>query len=97
MQSARNNKNINFIKKAGVTFVTVILFFCVIIPAVYSEHGTIYFDSSEDPIKEMTLSSDNWWDNTWPYRKLITIDHNQIISDLINFPFLLHLTSDTDY
>jgi len=99
-----NLKNIHNIKKAGATFVTVILLFCVIIPTINSGKVTIYLNYLEElieektlfPIKLKTLSSDNWWDDSWPYRKLITIDHNQINSDQINFPFLVYRSSDMD-
>ncbi|EMR73342.1 protein of unknown function (DUF2341) [Thermoplasmatales archaeon SCGC AB-539-N05] len=39
-------------------------------------------------------SSDNstWWNSSWTYRKLLTIDHNQVPSDLTNFPILVNLT-----
>ncbi len=38
----------------------------------------------------------NWWDNSWPYRKLITIDHDKVDADLTNFPVLISLSSDSD-
>jgi hypothetical protein len=36
-----------------------------------------------------------WWNNTWQYRKQITIDHNKAITDQNNFPTLIDIT-DTD-
>lgn len=36
-----------------------------------------------------------WWDLDWSYRKLITLNHNQVPSDQTNFPVLLNIT-DTE-
>jgi len=33
-----------------------------------------------------------WWNNSWLYRKQITIDHNGVDDDLINFPVLIEFT-----
>ncbi len=104
MLMKNNFKNINYVKKVGTTFVTMILLFCVIIPTINSVHVPIHLNHSEDlilektsvPIKDKIISSDNWWNDNWPYRKLITIDHDQIDNDQTNFPFLLHINSDTD-
>ncbi|HMA83609.1 MAG TPA: hypothetical protein VKP59_05205, partial [Candidatus Thermoplasmatota archaeon] len=37
----------------------------------------------------------NWWNNTWGYRKKITINHSQVEGTLSDFPILLNIT-DTD-
>jgi hypothetical protein len=36
-----------------------------------------------------------WWDTSWSYRKLISINHSQVDSDLTNFPILVNII-DTD-
>lgn len=36
-----------------------------------------------------------WYDTDWSYRKSITIDHNMVDSDLVNFPVLINIT-DSD-
>lgn len=38
---------------------------------------------------------DPWYNSNWEYRKEITIDHNQVASDLSNFPICINIT-DTD-
>jgi len=38
-------------------------------------------------------TADNWWDSGWEYRKEITINHDMIDADLINFTILFHNTS----
>ncbi len=91
-------KNKKFIKKIGVFFIINILIISILIPAVYSVNiVSIDKSSTESNIKKILIkASDNWWDDTWPYRKLITIDHNQIDVDQTNFPFLVHISSDAD-
>ncbi len=37
-----------------------------------------------------------WFDQNWPHRKAITIDHTKVTSDLTNFPVLIVVPSDTD-
>ena len=96
MKKIRNKKNISYIKITKVSFVTMILLFCVIIPTIYSGQITNHLKHSEDLIKEKTSSNNNWWNNSWPYRRIITIDHNKINDNLINYPFLLHISSDTN-
>ena len=36
-----------------------------------------------------------WWDGYWAYKKQITLDHDQVLHDLTNFPVLINLSSDT--
>ncbi|MCX6665911.1 MAG: DUF2341 domain-containing protein [Euryarchaeota archaeon] len=37
---------------------------------------------------------ENWFDNSWQYRKHITIDHTKVAADLNNFPILITTTLD---
>jgi hypothetical protein len=37
-----------------------------------------------------------WWNSSWEYRKMITIDHTLVDTDLYNFPVLISLDSDSD-
>jgi len=39
---------------------------------------------------------DPWWHSNWTYKKSITIDHNQVPSDLSNFPVCINLSSDSN-
>jgi len=32
-----------------------------------------------------------WWDNSWQYRKKLTINHNSVVGNLTNFPVLIKL------
>jgi len=36
-----------------------------------------------------------WWNQAWPYRKAITIDHNKVAADLASVPILVD-TTDSD-
>lgn len=46
-----------------------------------------YTAFSENSNRDFISSS--WWDIEWKYRKMITIDHNNIENDLTNFPVLI--------
>lgn len=37
----------------------------------------------------------NWWNGDWSYRKLVTIEHDQVAGNLVNFPVLVSIT-DSD-
>lgn len=39
---------------------------------------------------------DPWWNSTFEYKKEITIDKDQVVTDLPNFPVLINLSSDSD-
>jgi len=38
----------------------------------------------------------NWWNTEWSYRKLLTIESDQVPSTLTNFPVLVYRASDSD-
>ena len=38
----------------------------------------------------------SWWNQNWGYRKQITIDHSKVTANLVNFPVLISLTSDSN-
>jgi hypothetical protein len=88
----------SFKKKIGVFFIINILIISFFIPVTYSGNvNNIDKLTKESKLnKSMFRGPDNWWDNTWPYRKLITIDHTQIDADQSNFPFLVYIGSDQD-
>ena len=54
-------------------------------------YGTQYLDTK--PGYSFIIGP--WWDTSWSYRKLISINHSQVDSDLTNFPILIDIT-DTD-
>ena len=33
----------------------------------------------------------SWWNSSWPYRKMITVDHAQVFADFANFPVLIDI------
>ena len=37
-----------------------------------------------------TINS-TWWNPSWTYRKKLTIDHNQVVGELTNFPILVNI------
>ena len=42
---------------------------------------------------EVKATANDWWDPAWEYRKEITIDHDMVDADFLNFPILFHNTS----
>jgi hypothetical protein len=48
------------------------------------------------PTSPLPLDNLNWWNTSWPYRKLITIDHTKVDSSLSNFPVIISIASDSD-
>ena len=98
MFKAESSKNNRILKKISVFFILNILLISILIPAVYS--GNIYginkISTEADSYKKLSRSGDNWWDDTWPYRKIISINHSLIDSSQTNFPFLVHISSDSD-
>jgi len=77
----------DIIKKVNASammfIVVVVLFFPVM-------------NSQENQANLLPLDNTNWWNTTWPYRKLITIDHTNVASDLTNFPVVINISQDTD-
>jgi PKD repeat protein len=47
------------------------------------------------PYQIGALGDTPWWNTNWMYRKQITIDHNQVAGNLVNFPVLVITTMDT--
>jgi hypothetical protein len=42
--------------------------------------------------KVQAPTGDPWWNDSWPYRKKITVYHTMVTADLTNFPVLINLT-----
>jgi hypothetical protein len=40
--------------------------------------------------------TDPWWNTSWMYRKMITIDHTKVAANLTYFPVLISLDTDAD-
>ncbi len=52
--------------------------------------------NAEEATKLLPLETGNWWNDSWSYRKNITINHTKVDDDLSNFPVLISLPSDDD-
>ena len=50
---------------------------------------TFHFTTYKQPLV-------NWWNRSWLYLKEIKIDHNKVDADLINFPLLININSDSN-
>jgi hypothetical protein len=78
----------NMNDKKLVLTISIILLLVIFFPLVTSQ-----IDRQTHPLP---LDNSNWWNTSWPYRKLITIDHTQVNSPLTNFPVLIYRSSDAD-
>jgi hypothetical protein len=45
---------------------------------------------------DYSIPSGNWYDTSWGYRKRIMVNHAQVQANLVAFPVLVNLTSDSD-
>src|SRR3989304_762047 len=43
---------------------------------------------------EVNAAGESWFNDSWQFRKAITIDNTKVTADLTNFPVLINLTSD---
>jgi len=61
-------------------------------------NSTIYTDENELEVRLsfVELGGENWWNSSFDYRKLITINHSQVDEDLTNFPILVYRFEDSD-
>jgi uncharacterized repeat protein (TIGR02543 family) len=80
------NKNMN--KKRLALATAFIILVVLFLPMVTSYS---YHQSNQPPPKDR-----DWWDISWPFRKLITIDYTKVGGNLANFPVLISLASDSD-
>ena len=67
-------------KRLGGSFVLGLLLVSVFVAAI---------------IINPVVGQGGWWDNSWFYRKTLTIDHTKVAGSLTNFPVLVDVT-DTD-
>ncbi|UCF12670.1 MAG: DUF2341 domain-containing protein, partial [Thermoplasmatales archaeon] len=62
--------------------------------------GSSWYDAgSADNFSVQVATIDdglNWWNNSWEYRKLITINSSQVDGNLTNFPVLIYESSDSN-
>ena len=54
---------------------------------------TLYYKHSTDNITWAEVS-ENWWNENWTRRKLITVNSSQVAGTLTNFPILVYSDSD---
>jgi uncharacterized repeat protein (TIGR02543 family) len=81
MNEYMNKKRVAYV----LLFILIVAFF---LPMVTSQ--------SQHKRTRSPPANRGWWDPNWPYRKLITIDYTKVDGDLIGFPVLISLASDSD-
>ena len=55
-----------------------------------------YLVFTDGDYSNFDFEGSTWWDSTWSYRKLITINSSQVDGDLVNFPVFIYEASDSD-
>jgi len=88
-------ENISIIFKKSVIFVIIIFLLinsCLVIGVEHKTKDTC--GNYSDLIFEKI--SNNWWNNSFSYRKLITVNHTQVDATLSDFPILVHTDNDSD-
>ncbi len=73
---------------------TIIPYLVVSSPLALNATGISSLDNVTLWYRFSTLNS-TWWNPSWTYRKILTIDHNQVSGNLENFPLLVNIT-DSD-
>jgi len=80
----------------GLTFILVLM---MLIPSINSKFDNrSHIGSKKNNLIRNPLSFKNkeWWNESWLYRKNITIDHNKVDDNLNNFTMLISLNADTN-
>ncbi len=94
-------KNFNKKEKAPNTLRKTVVFFTAILFVISSVMTIENVVSTKDNELEERLGfvepgGENWWNSSFYYRKLITINHSQVDEDLTNFPILVYRFKDDD-
>ena len=94
-------KNIDKKDNVPNTLRKTIVFFITTLFVISSVMTIENVGSTKDNELEVRLGfvepgGENWWNSSFYYRKLITINHSQVDEDLANFPILVYRFKDTD-
>ncbi len=63
------------------------MFFASVVTITVITAGILYWTSRNAP-----TAVAGWWNDAWRYRKAITINHEKVAGDLVNFPMLVSFT-----
>ena len=87
----------NTLRKTVVFFI-ILLFVISSVMTIENVNSTIYTDENELEVRLSFVEpgGENWWNSSFDYRKLITINHSQVDEDLTNFPILVYRFEDSD-
>ncbi len=85
----------------GVSILIIVEIFTASLLPVVTDIRSSYEDMTDRMIEQVQTEIDitditsAWWNQSWNNRKMITIDHTKVISDVYNFPILINIT-DSD-
>ena len=94
-------KNINKKDNAPNTLRKTVVLFIVLLFVISSVMTIENVNSTKDNELEVRLNfieptGENWWNSSFEYRKLITINHSQVDENLTNFPILVYRNADAN-
>jgi len=94
-------KNINKKDNAPNTLRKTVVLFIILLFVISSVMTIENVNSTKDNELEVRLnfielSGENWWNSSFEYRKLITINHSQVDENLSNFPILVYRNADAN-
>jgi hypothetical protein len=72
---------------SGLAYETLYAWQIIATDGTHSSNRTFTFTTETAPV--------SWWDNSWPYRKRIALDHTEVSASLTGFPVLID-TTDSD-
>ena len=98
MKNIEREGNITNTLKKTVVFGITLMFVISSTMIIENVNSTTDIDENELEVRSgfYGLSGGNWWNSSFDYRKLITINHSQVDATLTNFPALVYRKADSD-
>ena len=98
MKDIEREGNVPITLRKTVVFGIALLFVISSAMAIENVNSTTDIDENELEVRSgfYGLSGGTWWNSSFEYRKLITINHSQVDATLSNFPVLVYRNTDGD-
>ncbi len=98
MKNINKKYNIPNTLRKTVVFFIILLFVISSAMTIENVNSTTDVDENELEVRSgfYGLDGGTWWNSSFDYRKLITINHSQVDATLTNFPVLVYRNADGD-
>jgi len=98
MKNINREDNVPNTLRKTVVFGIVLLFVISSAMTIENVNSTTDVDENELEVRLglYGLDGETWWNSSFDYRKLITINHSQVDATLTNFPVLVCRNADSD-